>query len=222
MMKKYKLLLPILLLSTGFVLSQTPAPRNFETNQDRESTANGQMLALKEGTLVVRLNTNTRKIAAIKKSIAAASTSNDRQRLEAMLEKTEQKTRNTNLWLKHAFDSVYSFTPVLFMPDTMSTKLKSGVREGIFLDAEQKIDPSIKLRGSFFVAYYGENSSDEKTNVEGITVLDSNLNELESPFPYFTGRTSIRRMFDAIFNKMTDKEHLVVLVSKFQKKLMAY
>jgi hypothetical protein len=180
------------------------------------------MTVFKEGTLVVRLNTNSRKIAALKKSIATASNAKDRRRLETMLDKTESKTRNENLWLMEAFDSNYTLTPVLFMPDTMATKLKSGVREGIFLDAEQKIDPTVKLEGSFFVAFYGANTSDEKTNNEGITVLDSNLDALKSPFPYFTGRTSIRRMFDELFNKMTDKEHFALLVNKFQKRLLEF
>ncbi len=180
------------------------------------------MMVFKEGTLVVRLNTNSRKMAALKKSIAATSNAKDRRRLETMLDKTGSKTRNENLWLVEAFNSNYTFTPVLFMPDTMATKLKSGVREGIFLDTEQKIDPTIKLKGSFFVAFYGANTSDEKTNNEGITVLDSNFEGLKSPFPYFTGRTSIRRMFDELFNRMTDKEHFTLLVNKFQKRLLEF
>ncbi len=212
--------LAIFLLGNTLLLGQADQPRNFYPKQYAERDAIIQMEELKHGTLVIRLATNTRKLASIKKAIKLANNEKERNRLGAMLEKTALDTRNQNLWLKAAFDSIYTFTPVLFMPDTVAIQLKTGVRQGIFLGPSlDKIDPSLTLDGKFFVAFYGANTSDEKTNNQGITVLDSTLQSLRSPFPYFTGRTSIRRMFEEFFNKSEGQNHFEKLVAKFQKRL---
>ena len=177
---------------------------------------------LKNGTLVVRLSTNTRKIEALEKLAATTTKEKDRLRFQTMLEKTRLDTRNQNLWLMEAFQANYSFSKLLFMPDTAATDLKSGVRQGIFLNGDLQTDPSLALEGDFLVAYYGANTSDQYTNNEGITVLDKNFQPVKYPFPFFTGRTSIRRMFEEAFNKTTDLYHYTQLVIKFQKKLTEF
>ncbi len=174
---------------------------------------------LKNGTLVVRLSTNARKIEALEKMAATTASEKDRQRFEKMLEKTEKDTRNHNLWLMEAFRINYGFSKLLFMPDTATTKLKQGVRKGIFFGPDLQIDPSLTLENGFLVAYNGASTSSQKTNNEGINVLDQNLQPLEHPFPFFTGRTSVRRMFEEVFNKSTELDHYTQLVIKFQRKL---
>ena len=177
---------------------------------------------LKNGTLVVRLSTNARKIEALEKMVANATSDKDRQRFEKMLEKTRLNTRNNNLWLMEAFQKNYNFSKLLFMPDTAATKLKTGVKKGIFYGPDLQIDPAIALEGDFLVAFNGNSTSDQKTGNEGINVLDQNMELLRAPFPFFTGRTSIRRMFEETFNKSTELDHYNRLVAKFQKKLVEF
>ena len=177
---------------------------------------------LKNGTLVVRLSTNARKIEALEKMLTTTTREKDRQRFEKMLEKTRQDTRSHNGWLMEAFQKNYTFSKLLFMPDTAATKLKIGAKKGIFYGPDLQIDPTLTLEGGFLVAFNGPNTSDQKTNNEGINVLDQNMQPLRAPFPFFTGRTSIRRMFEETFNKKTDLDHYNQLVAKFQKKLVEF
>ncbi len=193
-----------------------------EADAARPLSANEAIGVLKNGTLVVRLSTNARKIEALEKMAATTASEKDRQRFEKMLEKTKQDTRNHNLWLMEAFRINYSFSKLLFMPDTATTKLKQGVRQGIFFGPDLQIDPSLTLESGFLVAYNGASTSSQKTNNEGINVLDQNLQPLEYPFPFFTGRTSVRRMFEEVFNKSTELDHYTQLVIKFQRKLVEF
>ncbi|MCF8247920.1 MAG: hypothetical protein K9J37_22305 [Saprospiraceae bacterium] len=185
-------------------------------------SANEAMEVLKNGTLVVRLSTNVRKIAALEKMVANTTREKDRQRFEKMLAETQEDTRNHNLWLMEAFQKNYTFSKLLFMPDTAAISLKGGVRKGIFYSPELQIDPSLSLESDFLVAFNGNNTSDQKTGNEGINVLDQNMQTLSAPFPFFTGRTSIRRMFEETFNKTTELDHYKQLVMKFQQKLVEF
>ncbi len=185
-------------------------------------TADEAISILKNGTLVVRLSTNARKIEALEKMATNSAKEKDRQRFGEMLEKTRQDTRNHNLWLMEAFRVNYNFSKLLFMPDTAATMLKHGIKEGIFLGPDLQIDDSLTLEGGYLVAFNGANTSDEKTNNEGINVIDHNLQSLRHPFPFFTGRTSIRRMFEEVFNRSTALGHYTQLVIKFQQKLLEF
>ncbi|MBI1224510.1 MAG: hypothetical protein GC192_04675 [Bacteroidetes bacterium] len=174
---------------------------------------------LKNGTLVIRLATNVRRIEALEKMVATTSKEKDRQRFENMLQKTKQETEDKNRWLMAAFQANYTFSKLLFMPDTASTLLKTGTRKGIFYGSDLKIEPSLSLDGDFLVAYNGPSASRDNSANEGINVLDGNLQLLQSPFPYFVGRTSVRRMFEETFNKTTELDHYNTLVKKFQQRL---
>ncbi len=177
---------------------------------------------LKKGTLVVRLSTNARKMEALEKMLATTNNEKDHLRFEKMLEETRRETRNNNLWLMEAFDSNYTYSKVLFMPDTAATQLKTGVRKGIFYGPDLQIDPSLSIDGGFLVAFNGQSTSSDNTGNEGINVLDETLHPLQAPFPYFVGRTSVRRMFEAVFNKYTEIDHYNRLVIKFQSRLIEF
>jgi hypothetical protein len=175
---------------------------------------------LKNSTLVVRLSTGTSKAKALQKLIDSPNVEEkDRRRYQAMLEKSMKEVRNQNQGLIAAFRNQYSFSKLMFMPDTSATQFKNGARQGIFLNDNLEIDPSLSLVGDCMVAFYGTSLSDMNTNNEGINVVDQYLQPIPYPFPAFVGRTSIRRMFEEIFNKSTGEEHFEKLVAKFQKRL---
>jgi hypothetical protein len=175
---------------------------------------------LKNGTLVLRLSTGSSKIKALKKLLNSPNTSPaNRQRYQTMLDASEVAIQNQNRWLVDAFRTNYSFSKLLLMPDTASTALKDGTRQGIFLNDSLEIDPSITLQGNFLVAYYGQNTLPEYQHNEGINVLGPTLEPMHYPFPAFVGITGIRRTFNEIFNKRTDSEFFTELVMKFQKQL---
>lgn len=192
-------------------------------SDEQKATAGEQIRALRAGVLVVRLSTNARKVEALEKLVGTATTDKARHRYQGMLEDTRKETQNQNLWIMAAFRKNYNFSKLLFMPDTAAVQLKSGVRAGIFLNENVQIDPALTLgEGSFFVAYYGESSSSQTSGNEGITMADEAFHDLRYPFPFFVGRSSVRRMFERIFNKATEQEHFEQLVLKLQQTLEKY
>lgn len=214
-MKIRRALLFLLLVNVGFgAFGQTSAGQ-------RQAAAGESIRTLKDGVLVVRLSSGSRKIESLEKLIARTTNEKDRLRYQVMLEKTVQETRNQNLWLMEAFEKNYRFSKVLFMSDTASVQLKSGTRQGIFLNNDLQTDPALSLEGNFRTAWYGENPTSGKSG-EGITVADAQWQDLPEPFPFFTGRSSVRRMFEEFFNKATDQEHFAKLVTKFNQRLQAF
>lgn len=202
-----------LLLLLGFLT-------NAAAQQAVGAEAKASILALKDGVLVVRLPSNYRKIEALQKMVEAASKEKDRERYAQMLEDTKASTRQNNLWLVGAFQKHYRFSKFLFMPDTASQQLKAGKRNGFFLNAELLPDPSIELADStFFVAWYGTPSADEKTDTEGLTIADAAFNDLAYPFPFFTGRTTMRKLLENALTKTKEKESFEKLVAKLDRRL---
>lgn len=199
--------------------------KNLATAQEDTSSVPPFLAAeyLKNGTLVLRLSTGSSKVKALEKLIASPNIGEtDRLRYQMKLNDTQQEIQDRNHWLVEAFRANYSFSKLLLMPDTASTALKNGVRQGIFLNDDLKIDPSITLQGDFLVAYYGQNSLPEYQHNEGINVLGPKLEPIHYPFPGFVGITGIRRTFNEIFNKKTDSDFFNELVMKFQKQLTEF
>ena len=170
---------------------------------------------LKENTLVVRLKTGSNKIKAIKRQMGLPNTSETtRQKYQSMLDKTVAEVRLENQMLMNAFDSNYTFSRVVFMPDTLASKLKSGVKTGLFLNKNFEIDQSISIPGHFFVAYYGESDYDDNTSVEGINIFDERFEPLKYPFPSFIGRAYIWRFISTNLLGAPVSEHYERLVHK--------
>ena len=134
-----------------------------------------------------------------------------------MIDKTLAEVREENLSLMDAFTEKYTFSKVLFMPDTLGPQLKNGMKQGIFLNDKFEIDPSLSFPGYFFLAYYGESDSKDKTNVEGINIVDQEFEPLRYPFPSFVGRASIWRGLREFLFVAPNVEHYVKLVEKLNK-----
>ena len=202
----------------GLGASTSSIAEQQQANRTALEEAKAWLALLENGTLVVRLSTGTNKAKALQKMIDSPNTGEkDRSSYVKMLEKSRQAVKSQNQWLIAALRSKYSFSKLLFLPDTAATQLKNGVRNGIFVNDNLELDPTLKLEGGFLVGFYGTSQSDINTNNEGISIIDPQLKPMPYHFPAFVGRTSIRRIFEALFNKSTEKEHFEKLVSKFQK-----
>lgn len=184
------------------------------------TSAKTAIKSLKNGMLVMRLVSNSRKIEALEKLVQSASSDGAKARYSRMLDDTRQETQNQNRWMVTAFQQHYSFSKVVFMYDNATQAFKSGTRKGIFLDPNSlEIDPAISLdTDTFFVAWYGVIPSDEASSVEGINVADSAMQELKYPFPAFTSRATIKKLIERAFGD-DDLESVEKLVIKFQKRL---
>ena len=215
---------------------QNPFPPNYAFNQyywlrEDEATkmsrfakkealdsAKANIKLLKQNTLVVRLRTGSSKIKALNRLMNSPNVDEKhRLRYQSMIEKTTAEVREENLSLMDAFTEKYTFSKMLFMPDTLGPQLKNGVKQGIFLNNKLEIDPSLGFQGYFFLAYYGESDSKDKTHIEGINVVDQEFEPLRYPFPSFVGRAGIWRGLREFLFVAPSSEHYVKLVEKLNK-----
>ena len=141
----------LLALSVSFGTAQsTPGEANSMDYKDRKSHENfrkrrkavaaWQINQLKNGALVVRLKTNQMSINALQKS---------GQDLQAEKLRIEQAAININM-IK-AFTTYYKFSKVYFIYSGSSDSLLKGVRSGIFLDSNLKVNPSIRIAEDFYL-----------------------------------------------------------------------
>ncbi len=201
-----------------YLNNDDPAKMSRLAKREALDSARANIKLLKQNTLVVRLKTGSSKIKALQRLIENPNTSEKhRARYQSMIDKTLAEVREENLSMMDAFTEKYTFSKVLFMPDTLGPQLKSGVKQGIFLNNKLEIDPSLGFEGFFFLAYYGESDSKDKTHIEGINVVDQEFEPLRYPFPSFVGRAGIWRGLREFLFVAPSSEHYVKLVEKLNK-----
>lgn len=153
--------------------------------RDRQDFAVRSIQELKKnGAIVLRLKTNYRKLSIMEKTLGSSKlTTAQRKRHQAIFDATIARRDAFNESLVTGFTKNFGFCPVYIMYDTSSRDLLSGVRTGIFLNAQGAIDPSIKLEQQhIFIASFKERSADFPFAVLYLQRLEENL---EEPFPYY-------------------------------------
>lgn len=166
-----------------------------------------QIFKLKEGILLVRLQTRENSVQLLKK---------EGLRKEAEKMDREQKEYNHNIIT--SFRSNFNFCPVYFFSSNYSENFMSGRYDSIiFLNDSLQPDSSLKpdlhkfLTGEYgnlqqdtatFVngsyVYHGENGPERRTTYRGgnntqiksVRIMSEQLVQLRNPFPYFV------RVFD--------------------------
>jgi hypothetical protein len=106
----------------------------------RNIVAAWQIHQLKQGALVVRLQTGRKLAEALRQS----------GQLELMEEKQlEQRAINYNIY--RCFTEHYRFSKLYFIYSDQSDSLLKGKRSHCFLDSTLKVDPSIEMKENFYL-----------------------------------------------------------------------
>lgn len=152
--------------------------------KEKKEYAFSSIKELKEGAMVVRLKTNHRKLAIIERNLRSPNlTKAQRKRQERILAGTLKARDEFNEAIGTMFVDSFTFCPVYVMYDTCSSALSKGVREGLFLGKDNKIDPSIKIKeANIFIVNYKENGAEFPYDVLRVRKLKE---KLENPFPYY-------------------------------------
>ena len=153
--------------------------------KEKRDFAFSSILAMKEGVLVVRLHTNSKKIELLKR------TANDpglresqRKRHQRLLDATIKVRDEFNAAISSTFLDSFRFCEVVLMYDTSFQQLKKGKRSGIFLDRSMKMDSSIHIdeEQAVFIVNYKAKSGEFPYDILRIRRLEEKLDE---PFPYY-------------------------------------
>jgi hypothetical protein len=145
-----------------------------------ENTGARTMLRqLSEGVLIVRLNSNDRKIRELERLLNSPEVKEkSRKRFRKMLDRTREETRQESLDIMKAFDGNYNFSKVLFMYDTASLHLKNGENSGYFLNRELQHDAGISLEDERWHMFYFRHESPAL-----FFLLNQQNEQVQRPFP---------------------------------------
>lgn len=154
------------------------------------------ILQLKDGTLIVKLIKQQKKIDMLLKQ---------GKKEEAIAFEKEEDIRNESLI--QSFSANYTFSKLLFIYNTDMGKLADGDPTVLF-DKEGKAANEIPAKYLFI-----ELGETLITSNDGFIVRDRNNDVLKKPFPYFTRQRGFLNLFIVPFPKM---------ISNWEKKLTSY
>jgi hypothetical protein len=192
---------------------------------DRKEIANEAIKLLKDGILIIRLKSKHNKLVALNELLEQKTpNTSEYEDIQAEIQNTIYERDRFNRSLVESFEKGFTFSDIYYVYDTASTSLRSGVRQGIFLNASLELDPNIEIPDKpFFVGKIGNTNSASTTGVEALVLMDRGLNDLERPFPYYVRVNSIERVFLRVFNprKLVRKDSEKI-VEKLEQKLQDF
>lgn len=154
---------------------------------DRQLLQYQHIKDLKGGSMVVALQSKSKKIAALQKLIKHPSTKNKvKTRSTKLLNETIKSRDDFNKELIKAFERHFSFAELYFMYDSAVHQLKSGLHGSFFLDTALQIKPALELPDSnFYIFLRGNLNYEDYNGVEAYMLKDQKFKSLEKPFPFY-------------------------------------
>ncbi|MBK9256158.1 MAG: hypothetical protein IPM42_11780 [Saprospiraceae bacterium] len=173
-----------------------------------ELYAREQAKLLSRGTLIVRVFTNGQKVRQLRDFINSSEVP---EKTKTKLRKTLAETQKDNDEyfdnLKNAMSSQYTFSKVLYMPDTLYKTFESG-NDHVFWNEEQKVDNLITIdRNNYFVMICGNNP-------EKLLLVNRYLKIIDKPFPH-----KIQIFLHAFKRMFNSRKYMENQVKGFQDKL---
>lgn len=196
-----------------------------ETKQIAIERAETAIRTLADGVLVVRLESNQKKINKLKEVLVQKDLSaKNRKNLQRQLEETLAETKERNTLLMNSFAENYRFSEVYFMYDYDSEKLVAGEQQGYFLNKDLTINTDLSLADNKFLTLrFGTTDLATTSGIEGMIVTDSELKDLNTPFPYAYREGGFMLVFDKIFDSEgAAQRNFPRMVEKLDKKLKRY
>lgn len=178
--------------------------------------------ALREGTLLVRLPSSQRKIAALEESLAKEETGTARAKwLRKELEATRSETQSFNENMHQAFREAYGFSDLRFTYDYATPELKAGRFKGNLLDED--LEPSAEVEMGelpVFILSFGRTSKEYSDGVEAMVILGEQLKSPPPPFPYYQRLNDFKAFWGSIFPRPDQEIYDALrLVGKLNEKL---
>lgn len=146
---------------------------------------------LREGNLVVRLESDKRKLDILEERAKGLSGGQKDQVLDQIAD-IKAIRDSFNLNLIRAFHENYKFSSVYFIYDYDAKRFLDGARDAIFLNRSGKIDGAIEWTEKPFL---GLRSGEAKGGPQGLIMTDDSFNDLPDPFPGFISRNSLGSIF---------------------------
>jgi hypothetical protein len=153
-----------------------------------------EMAEMKEkGVLVVRLRTYNNRLKKLREHLAdPALKPKATEQLDREIAALERYRDSTYRVIQQAFQTYYSYTAVVYMPDTSSGRLFKNEPKGYFLGADLRPDTAFSLEGRKVYLFDYELTTMNQSDLVGISTLDGK--PFEAPF-FYLGRGGVQREF---------------------------
>jgi len=188
----------------------------------RREAAVAAIRTLKEGVLLVRLPSNHRKMQELERLIAEPTLDERRRKqLQDRLETLREDTRRFAHTLRDAFLERYDFSPVLFLYDTVAWQTVQQHPAGYFLNAELQPDPALaRPHDRYLFARMGYTKPEGGQGIEALVISDARLQDLQSPFPYYSMVNTLGAVFDTVLGApKARRKHTFKMVARLNKQL---
>ena len=163
--------------------------------KDRSKTA---IQDLKIGALIVRLPSNHKKLAEMRKLVDSDKVgAKSKVRLQSLIKHTEEETRNDAEMFATVMSEKYDFSSYYLIWDYSLDSLQKGIKSGYFLSKDLIVDPNIKLEGEKYLTLRMGQTKNMK--LEAFRVTDQNLKDLDKPFPNYYRTNSLQYFFNTLF-----------------------
>jgi hypothetical protein len=199
------LTLALLLNSNAFGQDYYAGPKK----EERMRIAVGHINALDSGVLLVRLNTYSRKVAALKNNGYEAKANH----LVAEQQKKHKK-------IVAAFQGQYKFSDVYYFYAENSGKVKSGEFEGVVLDASlANVDLPLNGRQVYVLDSERASLTDMSTDQIGFMIITSQLESLDDPFPAVVRKRVGTKIAERTYDEMVMTLQSELVVYRKQAKI---
>ena len=169
--------------------------------QEKWDKAEMAIKNLKAGVLLVRLPSERRKLEELDRRIASDRLdAKSRERLKGLKEEVIKDRDKTNQEFVSAFSSKYNFSEIFFFYDTSSVAIKNGAQDGVFLDKEMNLVPSISLKSRPFLVLRSGSLKENTTGLEALVVMNEQFEDLTRPFPYYVRMRGIGHLLAKVLN----------------------
>ena len=162
--------------------------------QTDQEIAFQQIKDLKNGVLIVLIETSQNKLEALEK---AKQKSSNQAEISKEIEGIKNKIAFVRQETKLAFDSIYTFSKVLFAPDTILKTIHKK-SPSYFYNENWDVVEKVLDNENYYFLYQGITQS---IGMEAYIIGDKNGKDLKPPFPYYVKRNNLGNNFLNIFDK---------------------
>jgi len=168
-------------------LSSQPVVAEIQDFRKRSERADSSIIDLKNSYLIVRLPSYRKKIAQFDKLINSPTVSARKKKRYERLKKRQIRARDfLHNEVAQNMYKYYDFSNFLILMDSSFDEFRAGQHKGLFLNEDLTIDDSLKFTGeSYHVLRFGNTDYAYTNGRTGIVIMDKDLEDLQSPFPYF-------------------------------------
>lgn len=219
---RFLFLISVFICSMNSVYTQEEEALNLK---ERRELAAENIKKLEKGLLIVRLESQQKKIETFQELIGGGKLNEKTEKkIRSRLEGTMAKTESASKAIIKAFHEKYRFSDFLFMFDTASVSLKNGAQSGIFINKDLEVDPTLTLDNRpWFVLRFGATSADSGQSIEAMVIMDDTFEDLQSPFPYYTRINNFNSVMGGFFpNPKQEQRNADRMVENLHENLLQF